>query len=620
MKKFLALALTLILAVSLSVPAAAASDDYWSGYSDGLMDGEAAGAADFAAGNPPAYSNEDTYDGGYEEGYHEGYISGYETAKMDAELRTDEAFQRGYDAGYADGYEDASQDSWYNDYPDEYYYNDAFQYGYDEGYNAGLEAAFAADDPYGGESIVTASGGREGEINVMLNGSCIDFADVWPEMRGGRTMAPVRAILEALGATVEYDLATHTVTATLDGKLLLHQVGTDTVEVYPDGDTSREPEIVTMDCTSYLSGGRTMVPVRFFSQALGFTVDWDETYRTVVILDRDAIAAQYDANLTVVNLLLSDTSARREAGKTYRRDTDLALDVTLFDTLNGDRKLGASGTVSTLLGEAGFDTDIQMDLTDVIGLVEEEYGNFGSTEVEEFQNLLKGLRAEILYDAEQQAFYVTSPLLAFTVGLAAEQEDIWVGMNLEDAMGGAAQLMDCYGTTVTATDLSILLTRDSIFTSPVYYYANATASLEELTALLGDDCFTKSGNTYTLKTDAVLEQMGEALNDFFYWNLSDYYGEEWDADLHVSVTDTGNGTCTYDARLYFRCQAAELELTAARRGTAETAKCTLHVRNLFEATLTSDTTERESRETLDVTPPDGALDLLELGEYDSLYT
>ena len=90
--------------------------------------------------------------------------------------------------------------------------------------------------------------------------------------------------------------------------------------------------------------------------------------------------------------------------------------------------------------------------------------------------------------------------------------------------------------------------------------------------------------------------------------------------LSFSVTDTGGGTCTYDARLYFRCQEAELEVTAARTGASGTARCTLHVRNLFEAVLTARTTRQESRDSLDVTPPDGALDLLELDEYDTLYT
>ncbi len=613
MKKLPALALALILAVSLVVPAAAASDDYWNGYSDGLMDGAAAGAADFAAGRPSAYSDEDTYDGGYDEGYHEGYISGYEGAKHDAELRADEAFGRGYDAGYADGCEDASQDGWYNDYPDEYYTSEAFRYGYDEGYYAGLEAAGASDIPRG-ESVVTAAGGREGEINVMLNGTCIDFGGVWPQNDNGRVLAPVRAILEALGAEVEYDLSTRTVSAALAGRLLLHQVGTRTVEVYPDGDLSQEPETVIMDCPSRITGGRTLVPVRFFSRALGFTVDWDETYRTVVLLDRDAISGQFDTNLTVVNLLLSDASARRAPEKICRQDSSLALDVTLFDTLNGDKTLGASGTVSTLLGDAGFDADIQLDLSDVIGLMEEGYGNSGGTEEEELLNLLKRLRAEIRYDAERQVFYVTSPLLAAAVGLAAGQEDVWVGVGLEDALGDAAQLVDCCGAAMTATDLAILMARNSIFSSPVDYYANAAASLEELTALLGDDCFTKSGNTYTLKADTLPELLGEALNDFFYWNLDGYYGEAWNTDLRFSVTDTGGGTCNYDARLYFRCQASELELTAARRGAAETARYVLHVRNLLEAVLRVDSSRRASGERLEVTPPEHAPDVLQLQE------
>ena len=63
MKRFLALALTLILAFSLSIPAMAASDDYWNGYYDGTAEGYDAGYADFEAGKPAAYPADENYKG-----------------------------------------------------------------------------------------------------------------------------------------------------------------------------------------------------------------------------------------------------------------------------------------------------------------------------------------------------------------------------------------------------------------------------------------------------------------------------------------------------------------------------------------------------------------------------
>ena len=49
------------------------------------------------------------------------------------------------------------------------------------------------------DAIKTALGGVPGQIGVMVNGEYVKFPDAVPEVTGGRTMVPVRAIVEALG-------------------------------------------------------------------------------------------------------------------------------------------------------------------------------------------------------------------------------------------------------------------------------------------------------------------------------------------------------------------------------------------------------------------------------------
>ncbi len=53
-------------------------------------------------------------------------------------------------------------------------------------------------------------------INVMLNGSYIEFPDVFPQNIEGRVLVPIRAISEEMGAEVGYEHETRTVTI-LDG-------------------------------------------------------------------------------------------------------------------------------------------------------------------------------------------------------------------------------------------------------------------------------------------------------------------------------------------------------------------------------------------------------------------
>lgn len=50
------------------------------------------------------------------------------------------------------------------------------------------------------------------EITVSIDGEIIDF-DVEPQIINGRTMVPMRAIFETLGATVLWDEETETITS-----------------------------------------------------------------------------------------------------------------------------------------------------------------------------------------------------------------------------------------------------------------------------------------------------------------------------------------------------------------------------------------------------------------------
>jgi hypothetical protein len=111
-------------------------------------------------------------------------------------------------------------------------------------------------------------------INVILNGNPLSF-DVQPQIVNGRTMVPLRAIFEAMGATIDWDGATQTVTAT----------NGDTVVVLTVGDTSPtvNGQIVIIDQPGIIVGGRTLAPLRFIAEAFGGTVEWDNATQTAVI-------------------------------------------------------------------------------------------------------------------------------------------------------------------------------------------------------------------------------------------------------------------------------------------------------------------------------------------------
>jgi hypothetical protein len=88
-------------------------------------------------------------------------------------------------------------------------------------------------------------------------------------------MVPMRAIFEELGATVDWDGATQTVTGIRGNTTVVMRINERVM--YVDG---RE---VTIDVPPSLINGRTLVPVRVIAEGLGMGVVWDAASRTVII-------------------------------------------------------------------------------------------------------------------------------------------------------------------------------------------------------------------------------------------------------------------------------------------------------------------------------------------------
>ena len=114
------------------------------------------------------------------------------------------------------------------------------------------------------------------DITVMVDGDFVEF-DVPPTVVEGRTLVPLRAIFEALGATVEWDQKDKIVTSKLGDREVSLQVGND-VLLWSDKDGSDE---VKLDVSPMIIDGRTLVPARAIAEAYGCTVNWVNYTREV---------------------------------------------------------------------------------------------------------------------------------------------------------------------------------------------------------------------------------------------------------------------------------------------------------------------------------------------------
>ncbi|MFR7349840.1 stalk domain-containing protein, partial [Peptoniphilus sp.] len=59
---------------------------------------------------------------------------------------------------------------------------------------------------------------------------------------------------------------------------------------------------VMMDIAPFIESNRTMLPIRFVAEALGFKVEWDDPSRTVILTDKDnVVKIPVDTNKIIVN-------------------------------------------------------------------------------------------------------------------------------------------------------------------------------------------------------------------------------------------------------------------------------------------------------------------------------
>jgi outer membrane protein TolC len=111
-------------------------------------------------------------------------------------------------------------------------------------------------------------------VSVTIDGKVQNY-DPAPEIVNGRTIVPLRGVFEALGATVNWDPTTQNVTATKGSTNVQLTIGSYSAEI------NGMPTM--LDQKPELLSGRTMVPLRFVSEALGAVVRWHEESNTVAI-------------------------------------------------------------------------------------------------------------------------------------------------------------------------------------------------------------------------------------------------------------------------------------------------------------------------------------------------
>ncbi len=121
-----------------------------------------------------------------------------------------------------------------------------------------------------------------GNPTMTVNGKDmpIDEQGTVPVVVNDRTLLPVRAVIEQLGGTVDWNGETEEVTL---------KYGEDEIKLTINStDALLNGEKQTLDVAPAVMNDRTMLPIRFIAESFKFSVDWNEDNQTVTITNSAA--------------------------------------------------------------------------------------------------------------------------------------------------------------------------------------------------------------------------------------------------------------------------------------------------------------------------------------------
>ena len=443
------------------------------------------------------------------------------------------------------------------------------------------------------EQNIKALGGVAGQVNVLLGDRCIAFTDAVPEVKNGRTMVPLRAALEAIGARIEFDQATKTAIVTGEKASFTHVVGSDVI-TRADGST------VKMDVRSYVTpSNRTMVPLRFFSQVLGYDVFWDNGYRMAFLLDEETFAEKVDSRLTILNGYLAGNAKRFDASKNYKEDVTLSGTVKVIDSIKGDRSYPYSGKASVLLGKDGMSMSLSADLGDLAELLE----GLGGKLPEAYRALTVKPELEAIFSDK---LYFRSPLLDAAMAKVDGTQAVSGAWYATDAVMSFPDLYrSMYGGNEDYTVGKVLYAAMKQGDANRFY--EGWSGTKQLAAaaveLFGDETFTKSGSGY--KWHFGKEELAKLLAEAIPGFIADSGVEELSIDL--TLRSDGGVELKYTAAMNAKEEAAfRIDYTLTGNSSRMTVKGAVQLRNVCDVTFDAAVSVRTTSEKPLTAPPAGA--------------
>lgn len=442
-------------------------------------------------------------------------------------------------------------------------------------------------------------GGTSSGLAVLLNDKYVTFADAKPESVNGRTMVPVRALMEALGGTVSYDHGA--VVCSLNGRDVSFKVGGTTATVKNEG----MEQVIALDAAPYMKSGRTYVPVRFFSEAAGLGVVWDSEFNTVVIIDTPKLSAQINKDFTILNKMFKTSDVVQ--GENFKSTLSMTADYTLFSTLNGNKNASVSIRATVIANDKAQSMNLTMNFGALLKMMG-EIADYGMTE-EEMAMLLSLANSgiDLILNTDEGTAYMKFPALMKELGL---DPNAWLKLDESDIgqFMEAMELAQNGSGTQTAGSVGELVLNSylSYNGNGVYTYECIMSDVEEIKTVLGDSCFTTSGSSHTIRFDRDDYEMmnyGELPADSSHYDF-----EELNVTLTVNDSGSMSGSFSVFRNGYDSYSAGfKTSGTFSLSGTSLQLAMDLHVDNAYKLHLNISSTAGATTEKPLTAPPAGAV-------------
>ncbi|MBP5426591.1 MAG: hypothetical protein J6Y29_01625 [Clostridiales bacterium] len=116
------------------------------------------------------------------------------------------------------------------------------------------------------------------DVNIILNGKKVKL-NTSPVIVSGRTMVPVREIMDALGGKVVWDKSNKSVTVKDEVNEIVLQIDSLSAVVNKKNDV--------LDVVPFIVEGRAMVPLRFLANSLDINVEWIGELNSVTLTEEE---------------------------------------------------------------------------------------------------------------------------------------------------------------------------------------------------------------------------------------------------------------------------------------------------------------------------------------------